>query len=95
MSKKATAIVSYIGLIGFLIAYLAGDKEGAKFDLNQGFVLGLAGLVTGLLAQLPYIGIVFYVLNIGVCILAIVGIINAAQDREIPLPLIGEIQLLK
>ena len=31
MDKKTTGIVSYITLIGWLIAFCAGDKEGAKF----------------------------------------------------------------
>ena len=35
MDKKTTGIVSYITLIGWLIAFCAGDKEGA----NQIFLL--------------------------------------------------------
>ena len=38
MNKKTTGIVSYITLIGWLIAFFAGDKEGAKFHLNQSLV---------------------------------------------------------
>lgn len=38
MDKKTTGIVSYITLIGWLIAFCAGDKEGAKFHLNQSLV---------------------------------------------------------
>lgn len=35
MDKKTTGIVSYITLIGWLIAFCAGDKEGAKFFINH------------------------------------------------------------
>ena len=42
MDKKTTGIVSYITLIGWLIAFCAGDKEGAKFHLNQSLVLYLS-----------------------------------------------------
>ena len=35
MDKKITGVVGYITWIGWLIAYLLGDKEGAKFHLNQ------------------------------------------------------------
>ena len=38
MDKKTTGWVSYLGWIGWLIAFLAGDKEGAKFHLNQSFI---------------------------------------------------------
>ena len=39
MDKKTTSWVSYITFIGWIIAYLAGDKEGAKFHLNQSLVI--------------------------------------------------------
>ena len=45
MDKKITGIVAYITWIGWLIAFLAGDKEGAKFHLNQALVIILIGLV--------------------------------------------------
>ena len=39
MDKKTTGIVSYITLIGWLIAFCDGDNEGAKFHLKQSLVL--------------------------------------------------------
>ncbi len=38
MDAKTTSIVAYITWIGFFVALLAGDKEGAKFHLNQALV---------------------------------------------------------
>ena len=49
MDKKTTGIVSYITLIGWLIAFCAGDKEGAKFHLNQSLVLYLASLINSII----------------------------------------------
>ena len=34
MDTKTTSIVAYITWIGLLIAFCAGDREGAKFHLN-------------------------------------------------------------
>ena len=34
-TKKVTSIVAYLSWIGLLIAFVAGDREGAKFHLNQ------------------------------------------------------------
>ena len=45
MDTKTTGIVAYLTWIGLLIAFLAGDKEGAKFHLNQSLVLVLATMV--------------------------------------------------
>lgn len=94
MNKKATAIVAYIGIIGFLIAYLAGDKEGAKFDLNQGLVLAIANIICGIIAYIPVIGFLGSICSIVVFVFMIVGIINAAKSIEKPLPLIGGIKIL-
>ena len=38
MDKKTTGIIAYLTWIGFLVAILAGDKEGAKFHINQALV---------------------------------------------------------
>lgn len=95
MSKKATAIVSYITIIGWLIAYLAGDKEGAKFHLNQSLVLGICGLLSGVISRIPVIGIIGGILGIVVFVFFVLGLIYAIQDEEKPLPIIGGIQILK
>ena len=89
MSKKVTSILAYISLLFWLIAFLAGDKEGAKFHLNQGLVLGIAGLICG---WIPAVG---WILSIVVLVFAIMGIVSAAKDEEKPLPLIGGIKILK
>ena len=44
MDKKTTGIVAYLTWIGWLIALLAGDKEGAKFHINQALVILLFSL---------------------------------------------------
>ena len=56
MNKKTTGIISYLTLIGWLIAYCAGDKEGAKFHLNQSLVLIIANVVVGVINYIPTIG---------------------------------------
>lgn len=95
MDKKATGIVAYISIIGWLIAYLAGDKEGAKFHLNQGLVLNIASLIIGVLARIPIVGIVAGIISIVLFVFMIMGIIYAAKEEDKELPLIGAIKLLK
>ena len=92
MDKKVTGIFAYLGLIFWLIAYLAGDKEGAKFHLNQGLVLILFGFAFAIVSWIPIVGCVLWIVWL---VFAIMGIISAAKDEEKPLPLIGGIQLLK
>ncbi len=96
MNKKATAIVAYVfGVIGVLIGYLAGDKEGAKFDLNQALVIGILSIICNIISRISIISIVGAIGSVIVLILAIMGIINAAKGEEKPLPLIGGIHILQ
>lgn len=88
MDTKTTSIVAYITWIGLLIAFCAGDREGAKFHLNQALVIFLFGL----LAWIPCIG---WIWSIFMLVCWVMGLIAAINQEEKPVPLIGQIQLLK
>lgn len=97
MDKKATGIIAYITIFGWFVAYFAGDRENAKFHLNQGLVVDLAFLAITLLAGIP-IGIVralAALLNIAVFVFCVMGIVYAAQDQEKEVPLLGSFKILK
>ena len=87
ISTKATGVLAYLTWIGFLIAYFAGDRQGAKFHLNQGLVLNLFGL----LSAIPLIGKIW---SIFIFVCMVLGVINASQGMNKELPLIGGIKLL-
>ena len=87
ISTKATGVLAYITWIGFLIAYFAGDRQGARFHLNQGLVVNLFGL----LSAVPLVGKIW---SIFILICAIIGIINASNGVNKEVPLIGGIKLL-
>ena len=96
MNKKVTSVFAYLGWIFWFIGFLAGDKEAAKFHLNQGLVLGLVGLAIGVVGMIPVLGwIVAPALGIANFVFMIMGIVSACKDEEKPLPLVGKIQLLK
>lgn len=103
MDKKLTGIVGYITWIGLIIAFFAGDKEGAKFHLNQSLVIWLAEIVLAVIATIggyiPVVGLIVSML-VGICqiVLAVfwvMGLISAIKEEEKPLPIIGGIQILK
>ena len=95
MNKKTTGIVAYITWIGWIVAFFAGDKEGAKFHLNQALVIWIANIVLGVLAMVPYVGIVASIASIFIFVCWILGLINACKEQEKEVPLIGKIQILK
>ncbi len=88
MDARTTGIVAYITWIGLLIAVIAGDKEGAKFHINQALVI----MLFGLLGAIPCIGQIWLIF-IFVC--WIMGLIAAINEEEKPVPLIGGITLIK
>ena len=88
MDTKTTSIVAYLTLVGFIIAICIGDKEGAKFHLNQVLVIFLFSL----LCIIPCLGWIWAIF-IAVC--WIMGFIAAINQEEKPVPLIGNIKLLK
>lgn len=88
MDKKTTGIVAYLTWIGWLIALLAGDKEGAKFHLNQALVLWLFSL----LSAIPCIG---WIWGIFIIVCWFIGFIGAINEEEKEVPLIGSIKILK
>ena len=88
MNAKVTSIVGYISWIGLIIAFCAGDKEGAKFHLNQALVIFLFSL----LSVVPCIG---WIWGIFMIVCWIMGLIAAINQEEKEVPLIGSIRILK
>lgn len=88
LDRKTTSIVAYITWIGLLAAILLGDREGAKFHLNQALVIWLFGL----LGAVPCVG---WIWGIFCFICAVMGCIAAINGEEKEVPLLGKIRLLK
>lgn len=98
MNNKTFSIVSYITLIGWLIAYFGG-KENAddllKYHLRQSLGLGITAFLYGIVMNiiiviLPVLAILSFV-SILFFVLMIIGIINANNGEKKPLPFIGKI----
>lgn len=88
MNTKTTSIVAYITWVGLIIAICAGDKDGARFHINQALVIFLFSL----LSIIPCIGQIW---GIFMFVCWIMGLIAAINQEEKPVPLIGGITLIK
>lgn len=79
-----------------IIAFVAGDKDGAKFHLNQALVIWLAGIILGIVAVIPILGwIVGLVGSIFLFVCWIMGLVYAIQEQEKEVPILGKFKLLK
>lgn len=91
---KAIAIIAYLTIIGFIVAYLLNnDKRNsyAAYHIRQGLGVGLTSIVAGMIGVVPFLGwiaalavIVLYV------IMLITGIITAANGQEKPVMFMGK-----
>lgn len=95
MDKKVTGIVAYLTFIGWIVAFCAGDKEGAKFHLNQALVLFIANFICIAIGYIPFIGFIGDILSIVVWVFILIGFIFACKGEEKELPLVNQIQILK
>ncbi len=95
-TAKVISILDYIGILWILGLFIEKDDPDVKFHTNQGLILFLLEVVTGVcsaLSIIPFIGLLFTIvgslLGIVCLVLAILGIVNAAQGQQKPLPVIG------
>lgn len=111
MTRKVTNIVAYLTPLGWILAYLAGDKDSCRFHLNQSLVIMISSLVLSIgskviitvLAFIPILGWLVAILlgiasglmGLGLAVLWLIGLFGAIQDNERPIPILGGFQVLK
>lgn len=84
---KIVAIVSYITLIGWIIALILHLQDRTALGgmhLRQTLGLYITALIVG------WIPVVGWLLSLGVLVLWVVGLVNAIQEETRPVPLVGE-----
>jgi len=94
MNKQITGMLAYVTWIGWLIAFIAGDRNGAKFHLNQALVLAIAALIKGVLGTIGIPGLITGPLGIVLFVFCIIGIYHAYKGEEKELPIVGGIKIL-
>ena len=88
------AVFAYMGPL-IIVSYIIGREDPfVKFHIKQGLVLFAIEAALWVLSS--FFWMIFYqfwmiwqIINLAIFILAIVGIINAAQGKEKELPLVG------
>lgn len=106
--NKLMAILAYFGILVIIPILAAKDSKFAKFHANQGLVLCICSIVLwvalSIISTLVYkfafflgmiISLLSFLVYIGIFVLAILGIVNAAKGEAKELPLIGKYQILK
>jgi uncharacterized membrane protein len=103
--NKVFAVLAYLGIL-FLVPLLAAPNSPfARYHTNQGIILFITSLIVGPASWIlgfPLALVTFgvglalpFALGVGLLVLLILGIVNAANGQCKPLPLIGHFQLIK
>lgn len=94
MNNKTISIVSYITIIGWLVAYLIGKDNLdtlSRYHLRQSLGLAIVGFILNIISiSILFLGVVVNIIGILLLILTVIGIINAANGEMKPLPVIGK-----
>lgn len=97
MNNKTLSILSYVTLIGWLIAYLSGkDKADAllKYHLKQSLGLAIVSILFSIVLNViaSIVPALSFLSIAGLVILVfwILGIINAANGALKPIPVFGK-----
>lgn len=101
------SILSYIGILWLIPLLVEKNDKVVRFHVNQGIVLFIfdiigsiaVGILSAIFVFIPvisFLGVVIaYLFGILCFVLMIIGIVNAANKSEKPLPIIGKFQVLK
>jgi uncharacterized membrane protein len=105
--NKIFGILAYLGILCLVPILAAKESPFAKYHANQGLVLFVLEIVIWIalfvinivLAMLPgglgFLSAIFGLLYLAPLVLLVIGIINAAAGKCVPLPVVGGIKLLK
>ena len=89
-NKTLFGILSYLGILVIIPLLMKENDAFIKFHVRQGLVLLCIEVIVWILSGMVWmLWPVYQIINLGVLILIIIGIINVVQGREKELPLVG------
>jgi uncharacterized membrane protein len=99
MDKKTLSIVSYITIIGWVIAYVSHNNGTEKaslsrYHLKQSLGVGILGIIIGIVINViafivPSLATILSLASLAILVLWVFGIINAVNEQEKPVPVVG------
>ncbi len=91
--NKLMAALAYLGWLILipLLATPAKDSPFVRFHVNQGLILLVCILISGVLSAVC-IGVITGIICV---VLLVIGIVNALNGRAIELPIVGKYRIMK
>ena len=87
--KSQNTLMALLAYIVFFIPLLTDAKndEFVKYHVKQGLVVFLIGIAVAVLS--PFIWMISWLLQLGLLVLVVLGIVNALNGKQEPLPVVG------
>lgn len=95
-SNKVIYVLAYLGILFFLPLVMNPVTPLGRFHANQGLLLlitSVAGsIVIAILTLIvPFLAFLSWIFNLAILALAIYGMVNAYNEKQVPLPVIGKL----
>jgi len=90
-NNMVMGVLAYLGVLVIIPYLINKDSSFVKFHVKQGLVLfGIEVIVWVLGYMVAPFWILLRIVNLGVLVLSIIGIVNVVQGKEKVLPLVGK-----
>lgn len=90
-NKTVMGVLSYLGVLVIIPYIVSRNNPFVRFHIKQGLVLlGIELIVWVLGSLVGPLGVLLLIVNLGVLVLSIIGIVNVVQGKEKELPLVGK-----
>lgn len=101
------AILAYLSILVLIPLFAAKESKFARFHTNQGLILAIAEIIFSIAYsiissilyaiswRLGFIATIISICSIVFLILAIIGIVNAADGKAKELPIIGKYKIIQ
>ena len=93
-STSNMAVIAYLTLIGLIIAFVINQEKKEPFTayhIRQSLGIGLTGFALGAISVIPIIGWLISIIGFFFTVyLWIMGLMNAINQKEKPVPILGE-----
>lgn len=89
---KTIAIISYITLIGWIIAYIMHDKDKTDlgaFHLRQSLGIIVTAIALSVVSSVVGISILSWIIQVAILVFWILGFVGAVQGEKKLVPLLG------
>jgi Predicted membrane protein len=92
--KSSIAIIAYLTLIGLVVAFVMNNEKKepfARYHIRQSLGLNIAALALSMVNVIPILGWIVSIIGMFVVLyMWVVGLMNAINGKEKPLPILGK-----